>query len=92
MLGLPLGLGEQIAGLIPPLPVGVTIEQAMKDDRELRHLYTTDTEAREVIDLGAAVGGLAAQFQHPRGRRGYRSLRSGANSRPCTARNTARPQ
>ena len=58
VLGLPLGLGEQIAGLIPPLPVGVTIEQAMKDDRELRHLYTTDTEAREVIDLALQLEGL----------------------------------
>ena len=58
VLGLPLGLGEQIAGLIPPLPVGVTIEQAMKDDRELRHLYTTDTEAGEVIDLALQLEGL----------------------------------
>lgn len=58
VLGFPLGLGEQIAGLIPPLPVGVTIAQAMKDDRELRHLYNTDTEAREVIDLALQLEGL----------------------------------
>lgn len=58
VLGYPLGLGEQIAGLIPPLPVGVTIEQAMKDDRELSHLYSTDTEAREVIDLALQLEGL----------------------------------
>ena len=58
VLGYPLGLGEQIAGLIPPLPVGVTIEQAMKDDRELRHLYNTDTEAREVVDMALQLEGL----------------------------------
>ena len=58
VLAYPLGLGEQIAGLIPPLPVGVTIEQAMKDDRELRHLYNTDGEAREVVDLALQLEGL----------------------------------
>ncbi len=58
VLGYPLGLGEQIAALIPPLPVGVTIEQAMKDDRELRHLYNTDGEAREVVDLALQLEGL----------------------------------
>ena len=58
VLGQPLGLGEQIAGLIPALPVGVTIEQAMKDDRELSHLYNTDTEARAVIDLALQLEGL----------------------------------
>ena len=58
VLGHPLGLGEQIAGLIPALPVGVTIEQAMKDDRELSHLYSTDTEARAVIDLALQLEGL----------------------------------
>lgn len=58
VLGHPLGLGEQIAGLIPALPVGVTIEQAMKDDRELSHLYNTDTEARAVIDLALQLEGL----------------------------------
>ena len=58
VLGHPLGLGEQIAGLIPPLPVGVSIEQAMKDDRELSHLYNTDTQAREVIDLALQLEGL----------------------------------
>ena len=58
VLGYPLGLGEQIAGLIPTLPVGVTIEQAMKDDRELRHLYSTNNEAREVVDLALQLEGL----------------------------------
>jgi len=58
VLAYPLGLGEQIAGLIPPLPVGVTIEQAMKDDQELRHLYSTDGEAREVVDLALQLEGL----------------------------------
>ena len=58
VLGYPLGLGEQIAGLIPPLPVGVTIEQAMNDDRELRHLYDSDADAREVIDLALQLEGL----------------------------------
>ena len=58
VLGHPLGLGEQIAGLIPALPVGVTIEQAMNDDRELSHLYNTDTEARAVIDLALQLEGL----------------------------------
>ena len=58
VLGHPLGLGEQIAGLIPPLPVGVTIQQAMNDDRELSHMYNTDTEAREVIDLALQLEGL----------------------------------
>ena len=58
VLAYPLGLGEQIAGLIPPLPVGVTIEQAMKEDRELRHLYNTDGEAREVVDLALQLEGL----------------------------------
>ena len=58
VLGHPLGLGEHVAGLIPALPVGVTIGQAMKDDRELSHLYNTDTEAREVIDLALQLEGL----------------------------------
>ncbi|WP_446831581.1 DNA polymerase III subunit alpha [Candidatus Foliamicus sp.] len=58
VLAYPLGLGEQLAGLIPPLPVGVTIEQAMKDDRELRHLYNTDGDAREVVDLALQLEGL----------------------------------
>ena len=60
MLGFPLGLGEHIAGLIPPLPLGVTIEQAMNDDRELSHLYDTEADAREVIDLALQLEGLPA--------------------------------
>ncbi len=68
VLAYPLGLGEQIAGLIPPLPVGVTIGQAMNDDRELSHLYSTDTEAREVIDLALQLEGLPRNSStHPGG-------------------------
>lgn len=56
-LGFSYSIGDRIAKLIPFGKQGfpVTIESALKDTPELREVYKTDSDAREVLDLAQKI-------------------------------------
>jgi DNA polymerase-3 subunit alpha len=58
VLGHPYGYVDKIAKLIP-LEIGMTLDKALEQEEELRRLYESETEVRELIDLARTLEGLA---------------------------------
>ncbi|MCL4458741.1 MAG: DNA polymerase III subunit alpha [Chloroflexi bacterium] len=58
-LGMPYGAVDNIAKLIPPLPVGITIEQSLRESRELQQLYETDESIKQLVDTARSLEGVA---------------------------------
>ena len=58
VLGVPLSTVDRVAKLIPALPVGITIDQALERVEELRHLYQTEESIRQIVDLARRVEGV----------------------------------
>jgi DNA polymerase III subunit alpha len=60
-LGYPYGLGDRIAKEIPMGSQGfpMTLKRAMEENPELKKIYDTDEEAKEIIDLGKIIEGCA---------------------------------
>jgi DNA polymerase-3 subunit alpha len=56
-LDMPYGDVDRIAKLIPPT-VGMTIDEALKDVPDLRKIYDTDAQIRELIDTAKKLEGL----------------------------------
>lgn len=50
VLGIPLHEADRVAKLIPSLPVGTTIEDALERVAELRAIYEQEPELKEMID------------------------------------------
>jgi len=59
-LGLPNGLGNAIAKLVPKAP-DITLAKAMKTVPELQILYDTDQDARTVWDQAVSLEGITRQ-------------------------------
>ena len=57
VLDVPLSEVDRIAKLIPPLPVGTSIAQALERVPELRQIYDNEPTLHEVIDWGQKVEG-----------------------------------
>ena len=57
VLDLPLSEVDRVARLIPSLPVGITIAQAMERVPELKQIYETQPELRRLIDAAQRVEG-----------------------------------
>lgn len=57
VLEVPLANVDRVAKLIPSLPVGTTIAQALERVSELRQIYETDDVMREIIDWGQKLEG-----------------------------------
>ncbi len=57
--GLPLGDVDRVAKLIPSLPVGITIDQALEENPELKQLYEEDEVVRGLIDDAKSVEGIS---------------------------------
>jgi DNA polymerase-3 subunit alpha len=57
VLDVPLGEVDRVAKLIPALPVGTTIAQALERVAELRQIYEGNAELRNVIDWAQKVEG-----------------------------------
>ncbi len=55
-LGLPYSLGDQIAKLIPS---NLSLTEALQNIPELRNLYETNPDAKEVIDIAHRLEGVA---------------------------------
>jgi len=58
VLGQPYGFVDQIAKLIP-FDIGMTLEQAMKDEPVLRKRYKDEEEVKMLIDLAKKLEGLS---------------------------------
>jgi DNA polymerase III subunit alpha len=58
VLGHNYGYVDKIAKLIP-FEIGITLDKALEQEEELRRLYESDTEVRELIDLARILEGLA---------------------------------
>jgi len=59
VLGLPYGLVDRIAKLVPSEPgVEMTLDIALSQEAELREIYDQDDDVRSVIDLGKRLEGL----------------------------------
>lgn len=57
VMDIPLGEVDRVAKLIPPLPVGTTITQALDRVPELRQIYDTQPHLQELIDAAKKVEG-----------------------------------
>jgi len=57
ILGQPYGFGDRIAKLIP-FEIGITLEKALKQEKELNELYENDDDVRTTIDLAMQIEGL----------------------------------
>ncbi len=58
VLGVPLQLTDQITKLIPGVP-GMKLKKALDQSPELSELYKTNTQVRQVIDIGQKLEGLS---------------------------------
>ncbi len=56
-LGLPYGLGDRVAKLVP-FELEMTLEKALEKEPELRRLRDEDEQVRNILDLGARLEGL----------------------------------
>jgi DNA polymerase-3 subunit alpha len=57
VLDIPLSEVDRVAKLIPSLPVGTTIAQALDKVQELRQIYETQPHLKELIDWAQKVEG-----------------------------------
>lgn len=58
VLGTDLAEVDRIAKMIPTVPVGVTIDQALKSNPEFQDTYNRNPEARTLIDTARTLEGL----------------------------------
>jgi DNA polymerase-3 subunit alpha len=58
VLGHPYGYVDKIAKLIP-LEIGMTLDKALEQEEELKRLYDSEAEIRDLIDLARSLEGLA---------------------------------
>ncbi len=58
VLGHPYGYVDKIAKLIP-LEIGMTLDKALEQEEELKRLYDSDAEVRDLIELARKLEGLA---------------------------------
>jgi DNA polymerase-3 subunit alpha len=58
VLGLPVERVNKITSLVPDV-LHITLEEALEQSDELRQLYNSDPEIREVLDLARKIEGLA---------------------------------
>ncbi len=59
VLSYPIGEVDRIAKLIPQIPVGMRIDQAIAQNRELAQLYESEPSVRRLIDAARSVEGVA---------------------------------
>jgi len=57
ILGQPYGFADRIAKLIP-FEIGITLDKALHQEKELRELYESDDDVRTTIDLARQIEGL----------------------------------
>ncbi len=58
VMGVPLSTVDRVTKLIPPIPIGLTIEQAMEKVSELRQLYEMEPSIQQMIDYARKIEGV----------------------------------
>ncbi len=58
VLGFPYGFVDQIAKLIP-FDIGMTLEKAMEEEKELRRRYKVEEDVKSLFDLARKLEGLS---------------------------------
>ena len=58
VLGHPYGYVDKIAKLIP-LEIGMTLDKALEQEEELKRLYDSEADVRDLIELARTLEGLA---------------------------------
>jgi DNA polymerase III subunit alpha len=58
VLGFPYGFVDQIAKLIP-FDIGMTLDKAMEEEKELRRRYNTEEDVKSLFDLAKKLEGLS---------------------------------
>lgn len=58
VMGIPLSTVDRVAKLIPTVPVGTTIDQALEKVPDFRQLYESDSEIRNLVDMARKVEGV----------------------------------
>ena len=59
VLGLPLSTVDNIAKMIPTLPVGITIDRALEENPEFKRAYESDEVVRDLVDKAKRLEGVA---------------------------------
>ncbi len=59
VLSYPISEVDRVAKLIPQFPVGIKIEQALAQVKELRQMYEADSTVRRLIDAAKSIEGVA---------------------------------
>ena len=58
VLGFPYGFVDQIAKLIP-FEIGMTLDRAMEEEKELRQRYNSEEDVKTLMDLAKKLEGLS---------------------------------
>jgi len=58
-LDMPLNEVDRIAKMVPSLPVGITIDQALNESRDLGQAYENEAHIRTLIDTARGLEGVA---------------------------------
>src|SRR5262245_8787982 len=58
VLGWPIARVNQLKAMVPE-QLGISLDEALETSEELKRVYDTDPEAREVLDLARKIEGLA---------------------------------
>lgn len=58
VLGFPYGFVDQIAKLIP-FDIGMTLDKAMEEEKELRQRYNSEEDVKSLMDLAKKLEGLS---------------------------------
>jgi len=58
VLGFPYGFVDQIAKLIP-FDIGMTLDKAMEEEKELRRRYKSENDVKSLFDLAKKLEGLS---------------------------------
>ncbi len=58
-MNYPLNEVDRVAKLIPSIPIGLKIDQAIEQSPELKQLYEGDPQVRKLVDTAKSVEGVA---------------------------------
>ncbi len=57
-LAIPYNVVDQVAKLVPSMPLGMTIEKALKQEAELKAKYDSDDSIKELLDMAMKIEGM----------------------------------
>ncbi|MCE5200093.1 MAG: DNA polymerase III subunit alpha [Armatimonadota bacterium] len=58
VLGIDLGEVDRVCKMIPSMPVGITIDQAMEENPDLKRAYESSRDVKKLIDTAKTLEGI----------------------------------